>query len=380
MAKSGSSGRNRNAQKQQKDTGERQVDQSVRDRYKQAGKPGSFGGARALQRVLKGTRAKKRSSEALQGEPAYTLHRPVRRKFPRRRVVVGGAGDQWQADLVDISQFKSDNDGARYLLCVIDVFSKYAWVRPLASKNAWSTASAFKDVLAEAGHPPLSLQTDKGREFIAAPFQKVLEERNIHFFTTENEDIKASVVERFQLTLQHMLYRHFTAFNTRKYLEALPSLVHSYNTTHHSTIGMAPASVSHRNAEEVWLKTHYRWRERKAPRLWPGDHVRISAARRTFDRGYLPSWSQEIFTVVRSLPTTPRTYALRDAAGEPVKGTFYYPELQKVEMPEFFQVEAVLKTRRARRGNKKEHLVKWKGYPASFNSWVSDRDLIKAAG
>ena len=360
----------------------------LRKAYREEGAPESFGGIRALTRVWRGRLRERRSEreervvKALRGEPSYTLHKPVRYKFPRRKIVVGGAHHQWQADLVDVASYASSNDGSRYLLCVIDVFSKFAWVRAIKSKRGEQVAEAFRDVLDEAGASPLSLQTDKGGEFRSHHFRDVVEEHAIKHFVTENDDIKASVVERFQLTLQRKMHRYFTAAKSRVYGDVLQELVLSYNTSRHSAIGMTPtAALDPTKSERVWLNLYEREPSRKKrnartkpPRLKVGDHVRISKSRRVFQRGYLPYWTEEIFTVSSVLyRTTPVTYGLKDYAGESVEGTFYEQELQRVDPPDYYDVEEILDTRK-RRGVT-EYLVKWRGYPESFNSW--ERDLIK---
>ena len=71
----------------------------------------------------------------LAGQTSYTLHRPARRRFPRNPTRVAGVDDQWQADLVDMQALARDNQGMKYLLTCIDVFSKYAWVIPIRDKS-----------------------------------------------------------------------------------------------------------------------------------------------------------------------------------------------------------------------------------------------------
>ena len=138
-------------------------------------------------------------------QDTYTLHRPVRRKFRRRRVVVGGIDHQWQADLVDVSRIKQHNRGYTFLLTCIDVLSKYAWVVPIKNKTSASLVQAFKTIL-RSGRKCLRLQTDKGLEFTNRPMQQLLKDHQIEFFTTENEDIKASIVERFNQMLQAKMW------------------------------------------------------------------------------------------------------------------------------------------------------------------------------
>ena len=110
---------------------------------------------------------------------------------------------------------KSYNKGYRYLLTVVDVFSKYAWVRPLKDKTGGAVVKAFRSIFDE-GRKPLRLQTDDGKEFYNKVVQELLRKSNVHHFSTSG-DAKASVVERFNRTLKSRMYRYFTAKNTLRY-------------------------------------------------------------------------------------------------------------------------------------------------------------------
>ena len=349
----------------------------LRQRYKTLGLPGSYGGAKTLSRALRGQSV----TDALLGEESYTLHRPVRYRFPRRKTIVSGPLDQFQCDLIDCSVYKNHNGGIRYLMCCIDVFSKYAWVRPLQTKRGQETAAAMKSILVTLDRMPLSAQSDKGSEFRAAAFQNILKKHKIHFFTTENDDTKASLVERFQRTLQTMIHRYMTATRSHAFVEALPMLLKTYNANYHTAIGMAPRDVTDENTESIWLRLYAKdtkirkseFAPNKKKGLGPGDYVRISKTRRQFAKGYTGHWSKEIFVVSEDLDTTPVTYRVSDMGGDELKGSFYGQELQKISPPDVYDIEEILDTR-TRRG-RKEYLIKWTGYPASFNSW--ERDLIK---
>ena len=355
---------------------QKEEDVRIRKRYRQPGMPGSLASAQSLRKALSPKRLAV-VARALEGEESYTLHRPVRYRFPRRPTVVAGPGQQLQCDLVDCSAYKQNNKGTRYLFCCIDVFSKYAWARPLQTKRGVETAGAMEEILAELNEPPLAVQSDKGSEMRAKPFQRVLSERGIRFFTSENDDIKASIIERFQKTLQTMIHRHMTATRSHAFVDVLPALLRNYNATYHSAIGMAPRAVTDANAEQVWLRLYgpdQKNMSRKMTsidrKLKRGDHVRLSKTRRQFAKGYTGHWSREIFLVTDILNTVPVTYRIMDVSGEDVSGTFYGPELQKITPPDYFDVEAVLDTRR--KHGRTEYLVKWANYPASFNSWETD--------
>ena len=199
----------------------------------------------------------------------------------------------------------------------------------------------------------------------------MLKAEGIHFYTT-NSEVKASIVERFNRTLKSRMWRYFTWKNTLKYIDVLPQLVKSYNHSYHRSIGMKPAEVNGRNESIVWKRLYSPPKRPAKFRFKVGDRVRISKQRLTFEKSYLPSWSEELFTVTkRSWRQQVPVYTLKDFSGEVIQGSFYEQELQKVrKTDDFYRVERVI--RRRKRKGKTEYFVKWLGYPSSFNSWVTD--------
>ena len=103
--------------------------------------PASYGG---LNKFKPKGYTKKQVREWLQSQDTHTLHKPTRRRFPRRRVVVYGIDHQWQADLVDLAKLSSYNKGFKYLLTCIDVLSRYAWVVPLTDRTGKTLKYAFQ--------------------------------------------------------------------------------------------------------------------------------------------------------------------------------------------------------------------------------------------
>ena len=133
---------------------------------------GSFGGIRPL---TESSKVKTKQAKAwLASQDVYTLHKPVRYKFPRRKTIVGGPNQQWQADLIDVSRLSRHNRGTKFLLTCIDVFSKKAWVEPLKDKTATSLLNAFESIQHSL---PKKLQTDKGTEFLNRKLQQWLKAR-----------------------------------------------------------------------------------------------------------------------------------------------------------------------------------------------------------
>ena len=287
-------------------------------------------------------------------------------RFRRRRTYAKGINDLFQADLVDMSAMARQNDGNRYLLTCIDVFSKRAWAVPLKNKSGETVKAAFEDIFKD--EIPNMLQTDKGTEFLNSTVQALFAQHDIKHYTSENEDIKAAVVERFNRTLKNKMWRYFTYAKTQKYFDVLDEMIESYNNTYHRSIGMAPNEVTLDNMQTV-VERLWPIEQRPVYELESCDKVRMSAGKHVFKRGYMQGWTDEIFTVSERYPTDPATYGVRDYGGEDIKGKFYAQELQKVtKADDVYEVEEVVKTRK--RAGRVEYFVKWKGWPSKFNSWV----------
>ena len=284
---------------------------------------------------------------------------------------MAGIDTQWQADFVDLSKLSKFNNKHRYLLCVIDVFSKYAWVVSIKDKTGKTLVIAFKSVL-KSGRCPKSLQTDKGTEFKNKEFQNFLKTKMIHFYTTENPETKASIVERFQRTLKTRMWKYFTHHRTLRYVDILPA--------YHRSIKCAPVSVTLKNEPQVSENLYGESNSKKAkPKFKVGDFMRINKTKRTFDKGYLPNLTQELFQILAVVKTqTPITYKIKDLEGELVKGTFYSHELQRVEKDQIYEIDSVLdhRKRKVRKKWVKEIKVHWKGYPSKFDSWILESDLV----
>ena len=163
--------------------------------------------------------------------------------------------------MVDLGKLAPYNKGFKYVLTCIDVLSRYAWVVPLKDKTGNTLKEAF-EVIFKLGRQPIRLQTDRGTEFTNRVFQKFRKENNVDFFTTYNDETKASIVERLNRTLKTKMWKYFTHRETITYVDVLPDMVASYNHTVHRTIGIPPAEVTWDNQTTV-SKRLYR---RKGPK------------------------------------------------------------------------------------------------------------------
>lgn len=296
------------------------------------------------------------------------LHSQARKNFKRRRVIMKGIDDLWQADLVEMGNYSTVNKGYKYLMTVIDTFSKYAWAEPTKSKNAADVSEAFHRILS-LGRKPKNLQTDDGKEFFNKEFKKLMKKYSINHYSTYSI-MKASIVERFNRTLKGLMWKEFSNNGTYHWIDIYKTLIQKYNESKHRTIKMTPISVNS-TKENKLLKTVYNnLKVFKTSKLHVGDHVRISKYKNIFEKGYTPNWTTEIFKIRFIQNTNPTTYLLEDYEGKPIKGAFYKEEIQFTRFPNTYLVEKILRTKG------EQAYVKWLGFSNQHNSWINKNKIL----
>ena len=337
--------------------------------------PGSFSGVTKFRNANFPEVPLSTVNKALESVDAFTRHKSYKRKFTRHKTQTYGINKQWQVDLIDMRLWKRKNDGYSYILTAIDIFSRYAYAQPVKTKGSEHMIDAFKAMLQNG--KPRFLQSDKGTEFLSSEFQTFLRKINILYFNGENDDVKCSLVERLNRTLQDKIWRIFTLQGTHRWVDILQRVVKSYNNTVHSKLKVTPAQVSTHNSDSLHYEMYDKipkkdilknWKQSRAnyKTIKINDKVRILESKITFNRGYEPNWSEEIYVVYK---INSKGYYIKDLQGEVIKGRFYREELQKVTThgSKQYAVEKILDYRGT--GKKKQALVKWKGYSDKFNLW-----------
>ena len=342
---------------------------SLEKLYYNLDSPALYGGVNILFREAKKLNSDIKLKDVqsfLQNQYVYTLHKPARRTFKRNKVIVPGPNYQFQIDLSDMQSVKEHNDGYQYILTCIDVFSKLAWAIPIKNKSADEILRAFKLIHIK----PKVVQSDEGKEFLNKKFQTYLEQHNIRFFTSKNREIKCAIVERFNRTLKSKIWKHFSKSRKYRYIDVLPSIVDSYNNSYHRSIKMKPSEVNISNIAQVRDILYGVIVPNKNFKFKIGDKVRVSKIKGTFEKGYLPNWSEEIFIIKRRIPLNVPVYELKDYNNEKIEGLWYERELQRIEQ-ETFWIEKIIKR------TKTKSFVQWSGYSDKFNTWISNKDIKK---
>jgi len=222
---------------------------------------------------------------------------------------VNGIEQIWAADLVEMQAFSNFNRGIRYLLTVIDVFSKYGRMLPLKNTTGKFVADAFKEIFKKSKQKPEKLWTGKGREF----YNKHVKELGVELYSTENDE-KSSVVDRWNRTMKERMFKYFTANNTNKYIDVLDDFVERYNNTRHSSIKNDTCRSEQKdNAITVYRNLYPDLtRHPMRAKFKIGDKVRIQKKKGFFEKGSTPNWTEEVFTVSKIQRTDAITYKITD--------------------------------------------------------------------
>jgi hypothetical protein len=237
--------------------------------------------------------------------------------------------------------YSGENNGFKYILVVINCFSKFVWAFPLKTKTGYEVVENMEKVFKQ--QQPKNLQTDMGKEFFNKTFQLLMKKYNIIHYNTYSEK-KASIVERVNRTLKNLMWKEFNYHGHYRWINLLDNIVQKYNNSKHRTIGMKPSEVKKKHEKKLLNTVYNRIKiVNLSSKFHVGDHVRISKTRGVFDKKYMPNWSTKIFTIKKILLTNPNTYLLQDYQKQDIRGCFYQQQLQKVKHPDVYLVEKILR-------------------------------------
>jgi hypothetical protein len=349
--------------------------------YDARNSPAAFSGIGVLWRFIRNDKNRpkginiKKLTEWLATQDAYNVFKNPKKGFKTEKLIVEYPDQMWDCDIM-VMENPGVNKGFRYVLCCIDLFSRYLWIRLMKKKTASESGDALASIINDSGRSCEVLRTDNGKEFTGAPFQNTLKENAIHHQIAYGAH-KANYVERVQRTIQTKLYKYLYENNTGVFIDVIDDIVKAYNETIHSATGVAPADVDEKNYRDIYEKVYIptlnrRAREKPSYAFDIGDLVRISLTTEAFTKGYKQKFTEELFRIKNKIPSDPPRYRLEDLMGEVIKGSFYAGDLQKFHMKDIsevsFKIEKILGQRTV--GKRKYQLVKWRGYSDKFNSLI----------
>lgn len=308
----------------------------------------------------------------------YTRHKEAKKIKNFNPFFVYNINEMWQIDLMYLPDLSKYNEGYKYLLCLLEVFTRKLYIKILKEKTSRVVTDGFNEIQQKINNFPKKIVCDMGGEFKCALFEKYCRENKIKLIFTTN-DTKASHVERAQRSFQAILYRILEEHQTKKYLEHLETVLIIYNNRINRITGYSPNNAMKKeNHSDVRknLEKYYNSRIllRKKAKYKIGDKVRILEKRKNFSKGYHPYFSEEVFKIKKVLINLPqpRYIIVSFDDKEEILGSFYERELTKASHEEY-KVEKILKKRVKK--NKTEFFVKWLGYSDEHNSWVKAEDI-----
>ena len=269
---------------------------------------------------------------------SISVHKKRVKNFKRRQIIVPGPFHTISADLIDYQMIAGSNSNYKYILTVIDCFSRYVFARPLKRKTAQEVASQLDDIISNMQYVPRFFTSDKGLEFdyrnryvketLVDKYHMVI------YYTTGVK--KNSMVERFNRTLKDRLERYFTETGRKRWIDVLQDFVSNINNSINRTIGVRPKDVNLDNSDKIWKRLYPKANERpKCEIIRVGDRVRIAIEKNIFAKGYHQNWSEEIYTVQRlerSMGVC--LYILKNNDGDELPRKYYIPELNFVSRKE----------------------------------------------
>ena len=300
---------------------------------------------------------------------------------------------QWDSDTANMVSYQKHNDNYSYFTVFIDIFTRYLFTFPLKTLTGVEMVVVMQEVMEKQQTKPKILRTDQGSEYKNKEVERFLSQEKIkHVFTYY--ETKANYAERVIKTIKLKIFKHFTAKKTYRWIDELENITSAYNNSKHRTIKMTPTEAKGVNNYVLWRNQYHnistegngnnQFIKTKRLKTKPfrnfkykgGDRVKISFLKEKFDREYSQKWSTEVFTVIdRKFNQGFPMYILKDDKNDIIKSYFYEPELQLAYIGEEteYKIEKIIKRRK--RSKQQEILVKWKGWPEKFNSWIAEKSV-----
>ena len=236
--------------------------------------------------------------------------KPPKKNYPTNKIVYNHVDEIWSIDLADFSDYKtSNNKGFRYIIVVIDNYSKYLWCIPLKNKYSQTITEEFSNIITKSKRKPLKIESDRGKEWYNSIFQSLLKSKNIHHYSRYT-DKGPSVCERVIRTIRNLLKKPVFEKGNADWLSELPSVVKKYNNTIHSSTKMTPIQASKKSNERKVYSNLKDKREIQKPKFKLGQLVRTADIKRVFSKSDSTNWSYKIYTITEVIHDTIPSYRI----------------------------------------------------------------------
>ena len=217
--------------------------------------------------------------------------KPPKRNYNTNKTDVYHIDDIWSLDILDLKDYGPENNrGYRYVLVVIDNFSKFGWTIPLKNKNAQTIKDSFENILINSKRSPNLIESDRGKEFHNNIFQDFLNKNDIKLYS-RNSLYGAVFAERFNRTIRDLLKKPVFEKGDGNWIDVLQTITKQYNNKTHSSTKLTPTQASLKKNEGYVYKNLLDKRKKVKPKYEIGDLVRTAHLKRTFSKGDTTNWS-----------------------------------------------------------------------------------------
>ena len=236
--------------------------------------------------------------------------KPPKKNYVTNKTDVDHIDDIWSLDILDLKDYGPENNrGYRYVLVVIDNFSKFGWTIPLKNKNAITIKGSFENILISSKRKPNLIETDRGKEFYNNIFQDFLNKNNIKFYS-RNTSLGAVFAERFNRTIRDLLKKIVFERGDAKWVDVLPTITKQYNNRIHSSTKLSPKDASLKKNEGFVYKNILDKRKKVKPKFQINDLVRTADLKRVFSKGDTTNWSYKLYKITEIINDTIPSYKI----------------------------------------------------------------------
>ena len=234
--------------------------------------------------------------------------KPPKKNYATNKTDVYFIDDIWSLDILDLKDYgPKNNRGYRYVLVIIDNFSKFGWTIPLKNKNAQTIKDSFENILINSKRKPNLIETDRGKEFYNNIFQDFLNKNNIKHYS-RNSSYGAVFAERFNRTIRDLLKKIVFEKGDAKWIDVLPTITKQYNNKIHSSTKLSPKDASLKKNEGYVYRNLLDKRKKVKPKYEIGDLVRTADLKETFSKGDTINWSYKLYKITEIINDTIPTY------------------------------------------------------------------------
>ena len=236
--------------------------------------------------------------------------KPPKKNYATNKTDIYHIDDIWSLDILDLKDYgPKNNRGYRYVLVIIDNFSKFGWTVPLKNKNAQTIKDSFENILINSKRKPNLIESDRDKGFYNYIFQDFLSKNNIKLYS-RNSSFGSVFAERFNRTIRDLLKKIVFEHGDANWIDVLPTITKQYNNRIHSSTKLTPIQASLKKNEGYVYKNLLDKRKKIKPKFQLNDLVRTADLRKTFSKGDTTNWSYKLYKITEIINDTIPSYKI----------------------------------------------------------------------